>query len=48
VDRVKDEPYDETKWPLVSRVLVERGVTLKPDALRRVRAEDLDVAPRRD
>lgn len=48
VDRVKDEPYDETKWPFVSRVLAQRGVTLKPDALRRVRAEDLDVAPRRD
>lgn len=26
--------YDETKWPLVSRVLAEHGIDLKPDAQR--------------
>ena len=26
--------YDTTKWPLVARVLAERGIELKPDAQR--------------
>ncbi|MCW2570278.1 MAG: hypothetical protein JWO88_336 [Frankiales bacterium] len=32
--RGDDLAYDETKWPLVSRVLTERGIPLKTDAQR--------------
>lgn len=45
LDLTGDEAYDATKWPFVSRVLAQRGVTLKPDALRRVRADELDSRP---